>query len=217
MGDILAEGNNALCAALRDPETTPEEIRSIVSGNPRLLGQRDRLGFLPLHVAVIRGLAPDVVRYLVAQRPDSVREPTRDGRGRTNNYPIRLAFDRGFDGLDGEARLENVRVLVEAWPESLEEARGRGGNTALHVAFRCRLPFEMVRFLVEQHPPSVRARDNKGYLPLLKALLCGDDVVRFLVEQYPEAVQAKAHDGTFALQAAIHYRTPARILKFSSF
>jgi ankyrin repeat protein len=209
---ITANQRNPLCDALRDRETTLDDIRSIVSGNPDLLGQRDQWGSLPLHVALRQGASPDTVRYLVEQRPESVREPTHD-RVAMYKYPIHLAFFTRFDGLNGEAMKENVRALVEAWPESLE-ARDGQGNTALHIAGWCRTPFEMVQYLVEKSPSSVQARNNMGCLPLHKALSLGDDVVRFLVEQYPESVRTMSNDGIFALREAIRCQSPPSTLQF---
>jgi ankyrin repeat protein len=108
---------------------------------------------------------------------------------------------------------ENVRVLVEAWPESLE-ARDIAGNTALHIAVSRRTHFERVRYIVEKRPSSVRARNNTGCLPLHKALLWGDDVVRYLVEQYAESVRAMSNGGIFALREAIRCKSPPSTLQF---
>jgi ankyrin repeat protein len=214
MADIvMSDEMNPLCDALRDRETTLEDVRSIVLGNPQLLGQRDGLGFLPLHVALREGHAsPDTVRYLIEQRPESVREPTHV-RGSIFQYAIHLALLGGVLRLGKEAMKENVRVLVEVWPESLE-ARDGSGNTALHIACWCRTPFELVQYLVEKSPSSVQARNNMGCLPLHKALSLGDDVVRFLVELYPESVRTVSNDGIFALRAAIRCQSPPSTLRF---
>jgi ankyrin repeat protein len=99
-----------------------------------------------------------------------------------------------------------AQYLVEKWHESLLRADGEG-LLPLHsaVADLCMDP-DMVMFLANQSPQSVRIRTHKGDLPLHLAVQNESglevELVEPLVDAWPESVQEKSGEGVLPLHLA---------------
>jgi hypothetical protein len=166
---------------------------------------------------------PGFVRFRIQEQPGTVRERAYNG-----NLPIHIALRRFVDGHEFEDEeaaaaemLETVRVLVTAWPESLQE-KGCGGLLPLHAACRIGVPLPVVQYLVQcDEGAAVRASDEYGNLPLrhaLEATVPSLPVVRLLVDMYPESVQTKDANGSEKVPfiRAIQYSSPDSIFLSAS-
>jgi ankyrin repeat protein len=190
----------ALHAAIREGQDL-EDIRSIVERDPQSLRRRSR-GNLPLHEAVDNSRSPPaVVRYLLQQFPDAVRE-------RSDNYeknlPAHMACDEEVSPLD------TARLVVEAWPEALSE-RNADGYLPLHLAS----DLDLIRYLVAKLPESISDIAGEGRTHVHLAVERGATVrvVRFFVETCPHLVRARDMHGQIPLHC-ISGRTRLSVVKY---
>jgi ankyrin repeat protein len=202
-GEIaVAREVSELVRVLKERESL-DVIRSIVEARPHVLRERGVDGWLPIHHAINRYNSPEVIRYLLKQWPESIKEAlTYDGC----YLPMHLAcFVAKVDATEeeGEVMLQNVRVLYELWPESLQQREEGDGCLPLHLAEDAR----RVRFLVRAWPHAVRERNSRGLLPLHFAV--GDrrtfDAIECLVMEWPESVQEVDDYGRVALHCIDSY------------
>jgi ankyrin repeat protein len=210
---VVARGDNELIGALRARQPL-DAIRSIVEASPHLIRSWDGDGWLPIHHAAFRCSRPEVIRYLLEQYPESIKEKTKDDEYKWYDLPIHLACflynDDDNDGDDDdhdaeedwyEKRLQNLQILHELWPESLQQ-KNQYGRLPLHSASEA----SMVRYLVKAWPQAVREADDEGMLPLHRAV--GEtgsfDAIECLVLECPESVQAKDGMGRIPLHHTKH-------------
>jgi Ankyrin repeats (3 copies) len=121
-------------------------IRRLVAGYPASSRMKTSDGSLSIHCAVQSGRPNDVARFFLGQWPDSVREGTSDGC-----LPVHLAVEH-------HCSLETIQSLTEQ-PSS-------GGLIPLNHAARSGASEDILQFLAEQLPRSIRQKSNDGWLPL---------------------------------------------------
>ena len=175
----------------------PKDIIDVmILAAPDMIFWADSFGWLPLHYACANGADIDVVEALLEAYPDS--KLTTDKRGRTplhfalgnveqpptdilvrllagtemksssvrwpdenNMLPLHYACAYG-------ASVEVLRVIVDAWEESLTKVDNKG-RSPLHFAMgnahRDNAP-EVVKLLLDLHPAGVNVVDVEKNLPL---------------------------------------------------
>jgi hypothetical protein len=146
-------GSHTNCAAFVGPLVFVQ----FLSGSwPGLLRSVTRGGLAPLHCAS-ESQPPEVLRYLADMRPRALEMARAQGA-----LPIHYPALR-------QSSLPSVRVLVEAWPDSVGATTADGhGYVPLHVAVarmeltRVEPPLEIVQYLAEASPESLRVRDASG-------------------------------------------------------
>jgi hypothetical protein len=193
---------------------TAEYVAAFVEPYPDALQERNVVhGLLPLHAAASNKYLPlDVLQYLVARRPVSIREwaPYSDFSGnsaREGRLAIHLA-------LEARSPPERIRFFLEVWPGSIRR-KDAEGNLPVHVAIKNNVPPKTVRLVVQAWPDSVRERDNGGSLPVhLAAAKRSPAKVRLLVEQWPESVSAVDGSGATPLHRAFEHRSVPGVVQF---
>jgi ankyrin repeat protein len=189
-------------------QTQLDAVESLVSQDREALHALDNEGRVPLHSAVENEGWGEVVDFLIDAAPQSVHVRTSTN----GSLPIHLAIQNIEYDPDGE--FAAVRSLVEAWPESLQEATAEG-LLPLHCAAQC-AKFPLVRLLAEECPESVRVKTGEGWLALhlvleltYGELLTYDDGVRtmyetarFLMEEFPLSVLELTNEGYTPLHVA---------------
>jgi ankyrin repeat protein len=154
-------------------------------------------GWRPVHVAVIFGAPPGVVRSLAGAYPRACEAPVR-GTGR---LPLHEAVARG-------AALPVVRCLVDKYPAALERG-AEHGRLPLHIASRFNASREVVQYLLHKCPEAIRGQDAEGWLPLHHAVLgrASAQLVGLLVDQYPGATGSQTNEGWLPLHVAARHAT----------
>jgi ankyrin repeat protein len=132
-----------------------ELVQRLVGHRRHLLQDTDDNNNTPLHYAVMRGSLSEVWRYLVAQRPQSLRDGNAEG-----SLPLHVYLDRMH------VNLAEAQFLLEAHPGALLVANDLG-DLPLHVAVcHQRVPLEVVELLVDARPSALRHKNRDGLLPL---------------------------------------------------
>jgi ankyrin repeat protein len=159
-----------------------EIIAFLVDQNPRSLSARNQGGELPLHVACVTSANPDIVRFLVDQAPQSIFLPrTADGA-----YSLHVALERGASS-DSEV----IKMLLERHDPVTIMLRNNVGETPLHVACRCGVPFAIVQSLVHHYKASALVVTPQGNLPLFLACASAEpslDIIYLLLKLYPDVL-----------------------------
>ncbi len=129
---------------------------------------------------------------------------------------FRVNSREGFLLLERVTRKENrwfpLRMIrhgnvSEPWQENVFEQNDAYGSLLLHVACRKSASLDVVRYLVEQNPKSIKVRDSKVAVNVLLPLHYACDgkasleVVQYLVEKYPASIKLK-FDGSLPLHYA---------------
>jgi ankyrin repeat protein len=157
-------------------------IAFLVDQDRESLNARNQDGELPLHVACVTSANPEIIEFLVDYAPGSLFLPrTTDGA-----YPLHVALERG-----ASSDTEVIKMLLKRHDPATIMLRNNAGETALHVACRCGVPFEIVQSLVHHYKASVQAVTPQGDLPLF--LVCATvepslDVIFLLLKLYPDLV-----------------------------
>jgi ankyrin repeat protein len=164
------------------------------------------------------GCAGRHVRGICAQFPHLARDKAALsglwGRGdpeqRRENLPLHLVGSRS--GLD------DVRALVEAYPQALRE-RDQNGNLPLHCAFDQSASPDVIRHLLLEYPESIREPSARGVLPVRAALRRygvrgGIPLVKLVVEMWPEGLGEKDESGRTPLHEATNKLPPPLVLTY---
>jgi ankyrin repeat protein len=192
-----------------------EDVRALVEAYPQALRERDNNGDVPLHCALLvwEVESHEVIRYLVSRDPASVRIG-RSAANSHNQKPMWMALEdpRGLMSRN----LDLIRLLHEAWPESLQMIDGMG-RTPLHAAVDALAPPDVLAYVVDRGgPASLRVTDREGRVPLhLLATARGsggpeDDrggrewvaAAHVLLEAWPGALHERPHNGELPVHAA---------------
>jgi hypothetical protein len=130
----------------------------------------------PLNLAIRHKLCSDVICALVAAAPSVMG--LRDGSQRENPLSV-LLKNYPHD-------IETIRKMVSANRACLEGC-DRHQNTPLHIGVQSGAPLEVIRYLFQQHPDSLRRRNRNGWTPLdlsqRQTSLVSDAVSTFLLRQ----------------------------------
>ncbi len=99
--------------------------------------------------------------------------------------------------LKANCSYEVIRILIQHWPESVQE-KGYQSKVALHyVRFDEEQSLRLVQLLVQAWPDAVHQPDFRGWIPLHHASHYGTDssiaVIQFLIECWPESVQIRTN------------------------
>jgi ankyrin repeat protein len=201
-------------AVVRRRWTGLDDVQAVVEAYPHALRERDENGDLPLHCAMLvwEVESHEVIRYLVSRDPESVRIG-RSAANSHNQKPMWMALD---DPRGSTARsLDLIRLLHEAWPESLQR-KDEMGRTPLHAAVDALSPPDVLAYVVDRGgPASLQMRDRKGQVPLhLLAAGRGSSperdrgghqwvaAARVLLKAWPGALQERSHNGELPVHAA---------------
>jgi ankyrin repeat protein len=222
-----------------------EDVKALLDEHPDLIKDvsRDEYRRLPLHEAIVTGSDMDVIRYFLKLWPLSVRQRVEgradDAAGAVNRrndasnvsserglYPLHLALvSSGSAARPHFFRL--VKLLVEMWPEALEEPTPRGGLFPIHLALDAGIypSVAVVRYLFDVCPGTLTGDRDEPVavtLPLhrkLKRVLTKNppehlEVVKFLVGHFPNAIVERDHHGRLPLHYAAQITVPVAITKF---
>jgi ankyrin repeat protein len=186
-------------------------VKYLVEQDGESLYAVDNDGGLPLHNACVgMGSPVEIVAYLVDQAPQLVRvRRTKDG-----SLPIHLAVHSMFY-TPNEENFFTIRILVQAWPESLRETESGGLLPVHYAAKRASLP--LVRLLVDEWQESIQEKTEHGWLAL-HLVLSRDrrqltnanagpvrnvyETARFLMDQFPQSVLERTNKGYLPLHVA---------------
>jgi ankyrin repeat protein len=117
--------------------------------------------------------------------------------------------------------MDRIRQLVNANPDAVKFRTEYSGQIPLHAAcgaFEIGGGWspEVIQYLVDQWPESVKVASNSGDLPLHRA--CSNQallaVVQYLVEQWPESVKRADNYGWLPLHYACTNQTPLAVVQY---
>ena len=100
--------------------------------------------------------------------------------------------------------LELIHLTYEAFPQALTIAEPTKGCIPLHYACSVEGSLELVSFLLDQNPETIRTKRLDGMMPLHLAsyFQAPSPIVDYLYEQYPEAIAMVDHEQWTPLHAA---------------
>lgn len=230
------DGITPLVAALLNHNA--RVVRSLVESAPDMVRQVWRDGWLPIHLAMEHYCDDeDVVRLLVEHDPASLRHQTNERmlplhiaakfQHYYRNVPVSLieflleSFPEAIGMMSKEGwlpvhyaaargRVPIVQVLVQQFPESIKYGNG-DGLTPLNIALSCGEPsLELVRFLVDQEPPSQRAATQIGPFPLHVAAthVMTTTPLEPIVERWPESVGQRDIGWSLPIHLAVARNEP---------
>jgi ankyrin repeat protein len=220
-------GSHPLHQACSDPHVTVQTIQGILAESPDEVCVPDGERCLPIHIACRSGASVDVIRCLAQDWPESLCWTNKGGSlplhtacsnkasvtvvqylvsmlpnatGIANHYgwlPLHCACTYG-------ASSDVIQLLIQSNDKSSRMATYGQGDYPLHLACAASSPLEVVGWLSESGPESVKLTNLAGELPLHKA--CSShaplEVIQFLVEQCPESVFATNDYGATPQQIA---------------
>jgi len=179
----------------------------------RYLRFRDGRGRVPLHSALRWNSSVQVIQFLLAGWPESVKTRTTTS---SRKLPLHyVSFDRG-----GESSLRLVQLLVQAWPDAVRQPDARGW---LPLHYACCYAAgassdEIIAFLLECWPKSIRVKTSRDEeLPL--HLACRNKnipstTIQRLVQSWPEAVQEIDEGGRLPLHRACHCQASPDVIQY---
>jgi ankyrin repeat protein len=125
----------------------------------------------PLMVAVQNSKATSkVTKALIKACPQAAKQANERGQ-----LPLHLAVH------SRKAKESVVKALLMAYPEGAHDVT-HGGNTPLHEACKHGAPVDVIEVLVAQCPDALKHKNDKGKLPIDRALSgnASDEVIAFL-------------------------------------
>ena len=180
---------------------------------PGAVHERDKLGNLPLHLALYNRADPELVLRLLEMNPEAACEAARSGGG----LPLHCALES-----KAQPDLAVVRRLLALYPQAVHTANSYGAMP-LHIALGHTAPAPaLIGLLVAAHPNAVCQGDSSGAeqangsLPLHLALRNRAHpqlIVVRLLEAFPQAARERGSDGCLPLHLAIRCRLEPALVR----
>jgi len=202
----LAAATNRLFEILRTEESVLEfcdEVLSLLQRFPKAAGRVSFQGGIYqnlLHMACRNNAPISVICALLTAWPDGVRN-TPIGR---SYLPLIDAYLPLIDACICAKSLPTIQLLVEAYPESVQE-KGRTTKLPLqHALDNADVSCEIIEYLVRQWPQSVDYGDRRAVSALHQACSSGLSlsIIQFLYQQAPHFIQRRTKDGDLPLHLA---------------
>ncbi len=170
-------------------------VREIVAAAPEVCGWADSHGWLPLHHACAHGASTEVLEALTMANPES--KIVQDSQNRT---PLHFYATRNTD--NPTAMAINVQILSDTGAAELPD---RGGMLPMHYACAYGTNPTVLEVLMNAHPNSLTAKENKGRTPMHLAMVnahrdASPGVLNFLLENDAyKTVNIRDHEGNLPL------------------
>jgi hypothetical protein len=163
-------------------ETPLSIIEQLVFANPSALAQQESRGKrLALHICLLKGSTPDIVKYVLEQCPQAVYHADSQG-----NLPLHYAAMYACPQI--------WKLILQANPEGCERANKKQ-KYPLHLMCaryfgRYEITEDQVQSCLDANPAAIQIPDAWGRLPLHLACQgnAQKDVIQVLVKVYPEAL-----------------------------
>ena len=200
-------GENPLHCACRNQRITVETIKLLLNVGADVVYEQNECGEMPLHCLCSGSfdsrekklddeVAIDILKLLLAAHPDWTSIQTDEVKD-DGSLPLHKAAGKKSQAF--------CKLLVDAYPEAVEEVDGRG--LPLHHACEDgRL--ETVEYLFGLYPESLNIRDDWGRLPIhCTARRLGNtvenaaEIIKFLLRHDPECLSKPV---VFTNQYGIH-------------
>jgi ankyrin repeat protein len=141
-----------------------DSFQHLVDVWPESLQVQDDDGYVPLHNIVMNSWhAPDIVKYYLEIFPQAAQVKAKDG-----SFPLLSALQGNLSWLNRSYSYDDlepiggvpapVRLLVETWPDALEE-KSKGGMLPLQFAAVLDAPLDVLLYLATTYPQAVRGGD----------------------------------------------------------
>eukprot|EP00956_Cyclotella_meneghiniana_P030443 scaffold76682_cov82-Cyclotella_meneghiniana.AAC.3 len=176
-------------------------VKYLVESEPRSLRRKDEnIHRLPLHTACLNKIiSKEIIQYLINKWPQALKEENGYGWGFRG-----LPLHNYVDGITGRQNIdiEIVKDMVEKYPDALLLIGENIPSTPLHILLEHKnvgAMFDIVEYLVESEPMSLRRKDVRlEQLPLHNACKNRNitkEIIQYLVNKWPEALQERNDTG----------------------
>ena len=175
-------------------------VEIIHAAYPEAIMVQDNYGDLPIHYAAYQNYSPSLLASIFNGYPDGVKIKNQDGY-----LPIHFLCNHflflhpehpsHFRALKFEIFMENLNLLVSAYPESIE-VKGKDGNLpSVHLK-----SMMAASDLSERQDLLLKAVKNEYY----------QNLVKFLLQAFPESCMTQDANGMVAL----HHACESKVLFF---
>ena len=190
------DGWSPLHCICDNPNVTLNIIRLIVDVAPDSVSKVNNIGAIPLHYLcankmVDEAAAIQILKLFMEKDSDVVQHADNGG-----SLPIHIACVRRSP--------EFCRVLIDAAPASLLGVNNKGGMP-LHCLCDCTevdeaAAIEILKFLLEKNPETVRHVDEDGDLPIhLACVSKSPEFCQVLIDAAPDSVRSVNNEGNMPL------------------
>jgi len=175
-------------------------LEYLISVDPTILQCEDEFEQLPLHlICYSRHITVELVQVLVDGYQDATKESDYHG-----SLPIHHLCENS-DAEETE-KLGILRILVDAYQESLHTTRNISQVLPIHIACRYQSP-AFCKMLVDSYPDSLRVEDSTGFLPFHLACEKGSlETVKYLYESDREYINKSTRSGFHPIHLVISNR-----------
>lgn len=231
--DAVAKRSNSyrfpLHCAAANSSSSSEIIFMLYKMYPYAAGAKTKTGKTPLHTGAAFSGSPDAIKALCILYPQSAKIKDKSG-----SYPLHLIaahskvtrklleiivdlYPSAATEKDGDGNLpfhiatgnllsvDLISVILDANPSAIKEV-GSHGRYGIHfAAANTNASFEVVKFLGEKWPESVKKEDEYGFIPMQIVLkgCCAYDFVDYLLSKdFPiteDGAQDPSHSESWAL------------------
>lgn len=195
LGISDGEGNLPLHWLCRNPKATVEAAKMLVDVYPGAISQTNKAGMIPADLA--EEVNTDIASFLCMRR--------KKRKGGPN--PLHQACS------DPRVTLETVMNILAESPDEVcvpDEER----NLPIHVACRSGVNVEVIQYLAEDWPESLRWTNRGGSVPLHTA--CSNQpssaVIHYLITSWPTATNVANNYGWLPLHCACAYGASSEII-----
>jgi len=157
-------------------------IQHMINANPSNLKCTSGSDQVLLHLACYSAhMTATIIQSLINGWPESTRQ-----RDCEEYLPIHHLCQN--QKLNETAKLEIVKILVDADPDSLNDRSNDSGLLPIHMAAKYQ-SLAFAKILVDAHPCSLREKDRNGNLPCYLACESGSiDTIKYLFNADPQSI-----------------------------
>jgi len=139
-----------------------------------------------------------VIQDILRFSPEAAR--MKNGYG---SLPLHVISQRNLK-MKSKIKVELIRNLIDAYPESVTQPGGVGLRTPLHIIFTDYVSKEITKTMIDYGNQACFMRDKNGYLPIHVACSrhCSPAKLEMLLEVNPASLLATTDDGKTILYLA---------------
>lgn len=180
-----------------------ELVGKILRLAPDATKVQNHAGLLPLHIALISHVSPDVTVNMIFE---AYQEATKVKTGR-GSLPLHLACDY-------EASHAVIKMILDEYPKAAEIQDDKG-RLPLHIALYREASDLVIDMILEEFPKATEIQDNEGRLPLHIALCyeASSFVIHKILDAYPKATEISDNKGCLPCSIALHHRACPSVMK----
>jgi len=173
-------------------------LQYIVEAHPESVRSKDCYHQIPIHLACSNGtVTSEIISILLQAWPESINQ-----KDTMECLPIHHLCVATIEEMDIEESLKVLRLLLDAYPNSVYQTDDAEGSLPLHSAAGALKGPKFCEVLVGAYPEAVQVKDGCDQLPIHIAR--EPATLKYLLSLYPEGIHMRDQQGFLPIHSVVY-------------